>query len=257
MWMSACSRTSPSRSESPYSCAPRCLTSSTASTSPAVPDLWAPTATSATPSATSMALPVSVPASPLTCSWSGRSFSSFETPPKPSVRLKWGATPTKLGRKGLMCSHFLRLTAILVMISPFSYAAQSSSGSQPASASPQASKPTVKKVAPSYTDPSSGKEMYMAYCASCHGADGKGNGPAAAALKTQPTDLTQIAAKNGGTFPDAHIAQIIKGDSSTAAHGSKEMPVWGPMFLEIGHDTAQVQLRIRNLTKYLASIQQK
>jgi len=99
--------------------------------------------------------------------------------------------------------------------------------------------------------------MYMAYCASCHGADGKGNGPAAAALKTQPTDLTQISAKNGGTFPDVHIAQIIKGDSSTAAHGSKEMPVWGPMFLEMGHDTAQVQLRIRNLTKYLASIQQK
>jgi len=156
-----------------------------------------------------------------------------------------------------MYSGLLRLAAVLIMISPLSFAAQGSSGSQPASASPQASKPEVKKVAPGYTDPSSGKEMYMAYCASCHGADGKGNGPAAAALKTQPTDLTQISAKNGGTFPDVHIAQIIKGDSSTAAHGSKEMPVWGPMFLEMGHDTAQVQLRIRNLTKYLASIQQK
>ena len=151
-----------------------------------------------------------------------------------------------------MYSCLLRLAAVLVMISPFSFAAQNSSGSQPVSASPQ-----VKKVAPGYTDPSSGKEMYVAYCASCHGADGKGNGPAAPALKALPTNLTQIAAKNGGTFPDAHIAQIIKGDSMTAAHGSKEMPVWGPMFLEMGHDTAQVQLRIRNLTKYLASIQQK
>src|SRR5271165_201539 len=146
--------------------------------------------------------------------------------------------------------------AVLVLVFSVTLAAQTTSNSQ-SSTSPQASKPEVKKVAPGYTDPSSGKEMYMAYCASCHGADGKGNGPAAAALKTQPTDLTQISAKNGGTFPDVHIAQIIKGDSSTAAHGSKEMPVWGPMFLEMGHDTAQVQLRIRNLTKYLASIQQK
>ena len=83
--------------------------------------------------------------------------------------------------------------------------------------------------------------MYMAYCASCHGADGKGNGPAAAALKTPATDLTQIAAKNGGTFPDAHIMQIIKGDSMTAAHGNKDMPVWGPVFLQMADDTAQVQ----------------
>jgi mono/diheme cytochrome c family protein len=146
---------------------------------------------------------------------------------------------------------------VLVILFPFSFAGQNSAGSQPASASPQASKPTVRKVAPGYTDPSSGKEMYTAYCASCHGADGKGDGPTAPALKALPTNLTLIAAKNGGSFPDSHIAQIIKGDSMTAAHGNKEMPVWGPMFLEMGHDTAQVQLRIRNLTKYLASIQQK
>jgi mono/diheme cytochrome c family protein len=162
-----------------------------------------------------------------------------------------------LERRLFMHARLLRLAAVLIMLSPLSFAAQNSSGSQPASASPQASQPEVKKVAPGYTDPSSGKEMYMAYCASCHGTDGKGNGPAAAALKTPPADLTQLAAKNGGKFPDAHIAQIIKGDSMNAAHGNKEMPVWGPMFLEMGHHTAEVQLRIRNLTKYLASIQQK
>jgi mono/diheme cytochrome c family protein len=161
----------------------------------------------------------------------------------------------KLGRKTFMYSRLLRLVAVLVILSPFSFAGQNTSG--PASASPQASKPTVKKVAPGYTDPSSGKEMYMAYCASCHGADGKGDGPATPALKALPTNLTLIAAKNGGTFPDAHVVQVIKGDSMTAAHGNKEMPVWGPMFLEMEHNTAQVQLRIRNLTKYLASIQQK
>ena len=157
-----------------------------------------------------------------------------------------------------MCSRMLRLAAVLVVISSLAFATQNSASSQTASASPQASKPDIKKVAPPYTDPSSGKAMYTAYCASCHGADGKGNGPAAGALKTPPTDLTQLAAKNGGKFPDAHIAQIIKGDSMTAAHGNKEMPVWGPVFLQMGqHDTAQEQLRIRNLTKYLGSIQQK
>src|SRR5208282_427623 len=120
----------------------------------------------------------------------------------------------------------------LVIVLSVTLAAQTSSNSQ-SSASPQAGNPQVKKVAPSYTNPSSGKEMYLAYCASCHGADGRGNGPAAPALKTPPTDLTQLAAKNGGNFPDAHIMQIIRGDSMTAAHGNKDMPVWGPVFLQM------------------------
>lgn len=152
--------------------------------------------------------------------------------------------------------RYVCLAALLLVFSVM-LAAQATSNPQ-SSAAPQAAKPEVKKVPPAYTDPSSGKEMYVAYCASCHGTDGKGNGPAAPALKAPPTDLTQLAAKNGGTFPDAHIMQVIKGDSMTAAHGNKDMPVWGPMFMQMGqHDTAQVQLRIRNLTKYLESIQKK
>jgi mono/diheme cytochrome c family protein len=79
-----------------------------------------------------------------------------------------------------------------------------------------------------YTPPSSGKAMYLAYCASCHGKDGKGDGPAASAMKISPTDLTELTAKNGGIFPENHIAQTIRGDSNTPSHGSKDMPVWGP-----------------------------
>jgi mono/diheme cytochrome c family protein len=73
-------------------------------------------------------------------------------------------------------------------------------------ATPQASTPEIKHVPATYTSPSSGKEMYNAYCASCHGADGKGDGPAAPALKAPPTNLTTLAAKNGGAFPAAHVA---------------------------------------------------
>ncbi len=92
-------------------------------------------------------------------------------------------------------------------------------------ATPQASTPEIKHVPATYTSPSSGKEMYNAYCASCHGADGKGDGPAAPALKAPPTNLTALAAKTGGTFPAAHVAAVIQGGAMTPAHGSKEMPV--------------------------------
>ena len=128
----------------------------------------------------------------------------------------------------------------------------------PAAGNSQAAKPEIKHVPAAYTDPTAGKEMYNSYCASCHGVDGKGDGPAAPALKAVPTNLTTLALKNGGTFPAAHVATEIQGGAVTPAHGSKEMPVWGPIFMTIGgHSAAQVQLRIRNLTNYLESIQVK
>lgn len=121
----------------------------------------------------------------------------------------------------------------------------------------QESNAQVKKVPAPYTRASSGKEMYVAYCGSCHGRDGKGNGPAASALKTVPTDLTQLAASNGGKFPENHVSQTIKGDFATPSHGSKDMPVWGSIFASMGTTSdGSMQLRIRNLTKYIASLQQ-
>jgi len=117
---------------------------------------------------------------------------------------------------------------------------------------------TVKKTAVTPTSPASGQEMFVAYCASCHGKDAKGTGPAASALKQAPADLTALAKKNNGKFPELKIYDAIKGDSNTPAHGSKDMPVWGTVFQSLSHgDSGQVQLRISNLTKYIESLQVK
>src|ERR1700750_1425484 len=75
--------------------------------------------------------------------------------------------------------------------------------------------------------PTSGKELYQAYCASCHGTGGQGNGPVASALKTPPTDLTQLSKNNNGKYPEMHVIHAIEGESTVGAHGSKQMPVWG------------------------------
>ena len=152
-----------------------------------------------------------------------------------------------------MFSRLICLAAILVVACSLVVMAQTA----PAAA-PQAAKPEIKHVPATYTDPSSGKEMYTAYCASCHGADGKGDGPAAAALKMPPANLTTLAARNGGIFPTAHVAADLQGGTMTPAHGNKAMPVWGPIFMAMGgQSAAEMQLRIRNLTNYLESIQVK
>jgi mono/diheme cytochrome c family protein len=117
---------------------------------------------------------------------------------------------------------------------------------------------TVQHVAIKPTSPASGKEMYTSYCAVCHGADGKGGGPAASALKTPPADLTQLSKSNGGKYPALKVSGIIRGTSDLAAHGSKDMPVWGPLFwgMSNGHES-EVQQRVANLTHYIESLQAK
>jgi len=120
--------------------------------------------------------------------------------------------------------------------------------------------PTIKKVPISSTNAASGEEMYTAYCAACHGRDGKGGGPAAPALKKAPADLTALTAHNGGAFPDRRVADFIRGDLNEPAHGSREMPVWGSLFSSLngGNNTAMiVQLRVSNLTDYIKALQAK
>ncbi len=142
---------------------------------------------------------------------------------------------------------FVSLAVILLMLSALAVAQQA-----------PAQTPTVKHVPITNTPSNSGKDMYNSYCAVCHGTDGKGKGPAASAMKAPPTDLTALAAKNGGQYPFAHVSAVIRGQAALPSHGSSDMPVWGPLFSSIsqGHE-AQVQQRVTNLVKYIESLQVK
>ena len=122
----------------------------------------------------------------------------------------------------------------------------------------QESNTTVKREAAPMTSPASGKEMFVSYCASCHGKDAKGDGPAANALKQLPADLTTLAKRNGGKYPADKVTTILRGQTKLMAHGDQEMPVWGPVFWRLsGGREEQVQMRIANLNRYLESLQEK
>lgn len=122
----------------------------------------------------------------------------------------------------------------------------------------QEQKTEIKHATASPTSAASGKEMFKAYCASCHGEDAKGDGPAAAALKQPPADLTALAKTNGGKYPALKVTSVLRGQATLAAHGSQEMPVWGTVFWKMsgGHE-AEVQQRIANLNRYIESLQEK
>jgi mono/diheme cytochrome c family protein len=123
---------------------------------------------------------------------------------------------------------------------------------------PDQSGKTIKHVPVKVTSAASGKEMFESYCAVCHGTEGKGNGPAASALKVPPTDLTTLSKDNGGKYPTLKVSAAIRGDANVPAHGSKDMPVWGSLFRDMsqGHE-GEVQQRVNNLTKYIETLQAK
>jgi mono/diheme cytochrome c family protein len=119
-------------------------------------------------------------------------------------------------------------------------------------------KPEVKKTPIHQTSPASGKEMFTHYCAACHGGDAKGSGPAAPSLKTAPPDLTTLAKRHDGKYPADYVANLLQHGPATSAHGSSDMPTWGPLFrsLDPNHEII-VQQRIKNLNDYLMSLQAK
>lgn len=145
-------------------------------------------------------------------------------------------------------TKFICLFSILMLISTLAVAQQSTA--QPP--------PTIKHVPISNTSPTSGKEMFNSYCAVCHGTDGKGAGPAAQALKAAPANLTTLTQSNGGKYPAAHVASVLRGQATLPSHGNADMPVWGPLFsnLSQGHED-MVQQRLANLVNYVETLQAK
>ena len=112
--------------------------------------------------------------------------------------------------------------------------------------------PIIKKGAAPITRSSDGRQMFTEYCAACHGKSGKGDGPAAAALTPKPSDLTQFAKKYGkGMFPSKDFEDKLNGMGMSPAHGSTEMPVWGPILRQMGND----ELRFYNLREYVKGLQ--
>jgi mono/diheme cytochrome c family protein len=116
---------------------------------------------------------------------------------------------------------------------------------------------TIKSVPVRDTQTLDGKAMFHEYCAVCHGENGKGNGPAADALKKAPADLTQVARKNGGTFPEIKVQRMIAGDDeAVGAHGNRAMPIWGNVFRSLSNKDGET-LRVNALMKYVEDLQAK
>jgi mono/diheme cytochrome c family protein len=144
--------------------------------------------------------------------------------------------------------RFTLLAAILLCASSFVFA----------------QKTQIKEQPIRHTSPASGEQMYDAYCAVCHGKTGEGNGPAASALKTPPSDLTTLAKRNHGKFPMDRVVSILRfGVEEPSAHGTSQMPIWGPLFSDLqstsmrGAHSPEASLRISNLARYMESLQKK
>jgi mono/diheme cytochrome c family protein len=118
--------------------------------------------------------------------------------------------------------------------------------------------PAVDDTLPSNAVPS-GKAMYRQYCATCHGVEAKGDGPYAPMLKVPPPNLTTLAKRHDGKFPYDYVTEVLRfGPGPTIAHGSADMPTWGPIFQYLDKNNERaVRQRIKNLCDYLASLQGK
>ncbi len=118
----------------------------------------------------------------------------------------------------------------------------------------------IKRVPIKEVSPVSGQEMYVNYCAQCHGQSAKGDGPVTFAVNADPPDLTLLTKNHQGKFPEMYVAGVISGDQWLPAHGSKDMPMWGSLFRSLhggASSPAEVHQRIHNLTDYVASLQEK
>ncbi len=117
--------------------------------------------------------------------------------------------------------------------------------------------PEIKLVPYAAIQSVEGRENFAAYCAVCHGFDGRGNGAAAPAMKAAVPDLTILAARNSGRFDSATVEYVVTGTGkmATPAHGTAEMPIWGRVFAPQPSDKPVASMRVKNLVRYIESIQ--
>ena len=149
----------------------------------------------------------------------------------------------------------MRIVLILVLLLVICVAGAGNPQSNRSAATSTQEDGTVQ-LPPAYVPP--GRQMYREYCAACHGSDGKGRGPVAASLRKPPPNLTTLARTHGGTFPDEYVSNVLRFGPGFSAHGSSDMPVWGPIFQYLeNYNEAAVRQRIKNLCDYLESIQEK
>lgn len=103
-----------------------------------------------------------------------------------------------------------------------------------------------------------GEHAYLDFCATCHGVDGRGNGPVAEFMTVPMPDLTLLEALNNGVYPSEEIYNAIEGNEDVRAHGSRDMPVWGNVWGEVDGEPVRlefVQDRINELVEYIRTLQ--
>jgi mono/diheme cytochrome c family protein len=154
--------------------------------------------------------------------------------PAEEVVMRHRSTLPRTALLGLVASTALALVALVALAAP--------GDSEP----------------PPYS-PYVGGRTFATYCANCHGVAGEGDGYIADTLKVKPADLTTLAARNGGEFPTERVMAAIDGEAEVRAHGQRDMPVWGDVFLWPEGDTPerreQVRTKIGELVEYLRTIQ--
>ncbi len=107
-------------------------------------------------------------------------------------------------------------------------------------------------------NPDSGEQLYKRYCADCHGNDLKGNRLISREYKEPPSDLTTLAQRHKGEFPEAYVENVLRNGVNKSDHGNTEMPVWGAVFGGSKGANSQIgTTRILNLTNFIKSLQAK
>jgi mono/diheme cytochrome c family protein len=148
-----------------------------------------------------------------------------------------------------------RILSLIALMATVALGFATGTGAQQTTPPPK--KPTIRHEPAQRINSIQGKDTFAAYCAVCHGQNAKGNGPAAAALKMPPADLTTIAKRHNGRFSAVDVQAKIVGEQPVTAHGTSEMPIWGTIFRSLSGDRDVEMMRMKNLVAYLESIQDK